>query len=279
MTKKFRQKLSYPVGQPYGNSETPDTTAVTVLEKDNSSDVLRASGTTVPTDAETGFAKGCIFIDTDVASGTTGMYQNVGTNTSCLFRAVEGVEGVITGVTAGDGLSGGGTEGTVTVTVNVDDVGIETNTDTLRLKDDGVTEAKVIDSAGVGGLFIKKVALAVYDFAVDGGVAGVITLADTSSLPDNAVITGITYDVLTTLTSATDASTVKLNVPTDGDISTAIAISDGTNPWDAGVYFGATITPLPLKTTAARALQIEVAGGEALTAGKIVFAVEYFVSQ
>ena len=47
-----------------------------------------AQGTTVPTDATTGYAKGCLFIDTDVASGTSGLYVNVGTNTSCVFKLV-----------------------------------------------------------------------------------------------------------------------------------------------------------------------------------------------
>jgi hypothetical protein len=71
-----------------GRSETPDTTEVTVLMKDASGDILQATGITVPTDAETGYAKGCLFIDTDVAAGTTGLYVNVGTNTSCNFDAV-----------------------------------------------------------------------------------------------------------------------------------------------------------------------------------------------
>lgn len=134
------------------------------------------------------------------------------------------------------------------------------------------------DSAGAGGLFVKKTALAVYDFAVDGGTEGTITLASTATIPDNAVVTATTYDVVTTLTSATDAATIKLNLPTDGDLSTAIAISDGTNPWDLGTHLASVITPIAQKTTAARALQIITAGGENITAGKIVFAVDYYVS-
>ena len=68
-----------------GAAKTPDTTAITVLQEDSSGNVLYAIGTTVPSDNEAGYAKGCIFIDTDVAAGTTGIYENVGSTTACNF--------------------------------------------------------------------------------------------------------------------------------------------------------------------------------------------------
>jgi hypothetical protein len=61
---------------------------VTTLLSDSNGDALLATGTTVPTDTATGFAKGCLFIDTNVATGTTGLNCNKGTNTSCVFTAV-----------------------------------------------------------------------------------------------------------------------------------------------------------------------------------------------
>lgn len=136
--------------------------------------------------------------------------------------------------------------------------------------------SNIADSAGLAGSYVQKVALAVYDFAVDGGVIGAITLAGTTQLPDNAVVTAVTHDVLTTCTSATDAATIALSVPTDGALTTALAISNAANIWDAGAHLPNTV--LPKKLTAARNLQITVAA-EALTAGKIVFAVQYYVSQ
>lgn len=63
-------------------------TGVTCLLKDGSGKALLATGTTVPSDTATLYAKGCLFIDTDVATGTTGLYVNVGTASSCVFKAV-----------------------------------------------------------------------------------------------------------------------------------------------------------------------------------------------
>ena len=62
--------------------------AVTVLLKDAAGKALLATGTTVPADTGTIYAKGCLFIDTDVATGTSGLYVNVGTSASCVFKLV-----------------------------------------------------------------------------------------------------------------------------------------------------------------------------------------------
>ena len=59
-----------------------------VILKDSLGKILLATGTTVPSDAATLYAKGCLFIDTDVATGTSGLYVNVGTSASCVFKLV-----------------------------------------------------------------------------------------------------------------------------------------------------------------------------------------------
>lgn len=70
-----------------GNNETPDTTEVEILLQDDAEDVLIARGTTVPS-AESGYAKGCLFIKTDASDGTKGLYENQGTNSDCDFNLI-----------------------------------------------------------------------------------------------------------------------------------------------------------------------------------------------
>lgn len=58
-----------------------------VVLKDAAGDTLIASGTTVPGDVA-GYAKGCLFIDTDVGDGTSGLYVNVGIPSSADFKLI-----------------------------------------------------------------------------------------------------------------------------------------------------------------------------------------------
>jgi len=71
-----------------GRAETAGGQSVRVYMRDAAGFILFATGTTIPTATSAGFAKGCIFIDTDVAGGTGGTYLNKGTTSSCSFTLV-----------------------------------------------------------------------------------------------------------------------------------------------------------------------------------------------
>ncbi len=134
----------------------------------------------------------------------------------------------------------------------------------------------------IDALHAGRIARATYDFDEHGGAQGVIGLGVT--LPDNAIVTRAWYEVLTTLQSGGGgAATVSIDIPTDdvAGIVAAIAISDGTNPWAAGLHDAiqtGTLANFAEKCTAARQISITVAGGQDLTAGKFILFAEYVVS-
>ena len=75
-------------GEDFDNAAAGTTGNIIIYLRDESDNILWASGTDVPADATSGYAKGCLFIDRNVAAGTTGLYVNVGTTTAANFDAV-----------------------------------------------------------------------------------------------------------------------------------------------------------------------------------------------
>ena len=124
-----------------GVLRTIGSETVRVFSEDENGNVTSARGSTVPTDATAGYAVGCTFIDAEGGVGAT-TYINEGDEDSCDFNAGGIGGGDITSVTAGEGLSGGGSSGAVTLTVNVDDSTVELSGDAVRAKDGGITPAK-----------------------------------------------------------------------------------------------------------------------------------------
>lgn len=175
------------------------------------------------------------------------------------------------GVTLVDKRGGGGAG--CTIIRNFDNNGTSLNTilDTMQTE---IEEGAIVD-----GLMAVKVARATYDFDVDGGEIGSIGLG--VSLPDNAIVTRTYIQVITTLTSSTDAATIALTIPTDdvAGLVAAVAIGTGT-PWDAGFQDGiqdGVIANFSEQCTAERELTATIAV-EAVTAGKFILFCEYIVS-
>lgn len=112
-------------------------------------------------------------------------------------------------------------------------------------------------------------------------------------IPSGAIIKNAYYLVNTTFTSATDAATIAFSVEGAGDLKAAIAISDASNVWDAGLhgclpgsYAEATVAgdsaildaarkaASYVLTTAIREVTAAVAV-EVLTGGKLTLCIEY----
>lgn len=97
------------------------------------------------------------------------------------------------------------------------------------------------------------------------------------TIPKNSYVTKAFYKVITTFTSADDSGTIALSVASANDIVSAVAISNGGNPWDAsglvvGIPTGALSNEIAI--TADSEVTATVAT-QALTAGKLVIFVEW----
>ena len=137
------------------------------------------------------------------------------------------------------------------------------------------TTVDVAFSATLAGNPSVAYAVGYYDFAVQGGTISTVNLVG-SKVPSGAFIKSVLYKVITTFTSATDAGTIALGIATDstGGLKTAVAISNGANPWDAGAFNAALATPVG--ATGERFLTATFAV-EAITAGKMVVIAEYIL--
>lgn len=199
-----------------GRPETPNTTAVTVVLKD-SRGVLLAYGATVPSDAETGYAKGCIFIDTDATAGAV-MLANEGDATSADFNTSL-VSGDISSVVAGAGMTGGGVSGAVTLNVIADESTIEVTADEIHVKALGILAAHL----GAGAATPTKTINSEARTATDTGAT-----TGTVSAEKNHVV----------VTSAGSSKIIKLPAPVVG---LSVLLEVGANGFDLITSDDATI--------------------------------------
>jgi len=164
-------------------------------------------------------------------------------------------------------------------------------------------EFQVANKSGVTrtkreGTVVREIAVATFDPSANTAERPIAAYGLGVYIPDNAVITRAWVDVVTTFTSAgADAGTIALHVQAADDIVAAIAISDASNVWDAGIHgskigfpaiagstasdtaleVAALFAASMLKTTDVREITATVAT-QALTAGKLNVYLEYTIS-
>lgn len=150
-------------------------------------------------------------------------------------------------------------------------------------------------NGGVDGLGTLRVARATFNPSANTGERTVAPHGLGVTIPDNAIVVGFNFDVVTTFTSAgADAGTIAYHVQGAGDLLAAIAISAAGDIHDAGQHAGLpgnwaldgnALTAIAMaaaraatfiKLTAAREITATVAG-QALTAGKVNLFVHYLI--
>lgn len=130
----------------------------------------------------------------------------------------------------------------------------------------------------------------IWDFAVDGGAAGAINLHakdNKAVLPVGAIVKAVTAKVVTACTSGGSATLAWGNGDdADGYSGSAIAVASLTdnalfNGWDnasALLWDDTNDHPIPVNVAdAADGQFIATIGTAAMTAGKVVFIVEYLM--
>ena len=135
--------------------------------------------------------------------------------------------GDIEGVTAGDGLSGGGTSGTVSLAVNVDDSSLEISTDTVQVKAGGITNAMLAGSIANGKLANSSISVNSNSVSLGGSV-----VLDTDDIGEgtNQYHTTERVQDVTGAQIATNGSHTNITASYDdaGDGAIDLSISDAT---------------------------------------------------
>jgi hypothetical protein len=137
---------------------------------------------------------------------------------------------------------------------------------------------------GISNQFMNEV-LYKFTYDVTGGDTATVAAHSLGTLPENFVITNAWIHVLTTFTSAADSATIALGFTgTAGAFDTAVAISDGSNPWDAAAprvcaSGGAEDAAVGNFITAAAGDEIlATVAVQALTAGKLLLMVRGYIA-
>jgi hypothetical protein len=131
----------------------------------------------------------------------------------------------------------------------------------------------------LGGLYVAR---ATFDPSGDATQRTVAAHTLGITIPSGAIVVGGFIDVITTFADgASDNATIAIKVEGANDVVTAVAISDGANPWDAGKHAIIPKANTPestgVKTTADRLVTATVAV-HALTAGKAYIFLYYVQS-
>lgn len=184
-------------------------------------------------------------------------------------------------VTANAGATGLDGNGLVVsgnaLAVQVDDSTLQLAADTLLVKDAGVTAAKITSAAGLTQN-LKRTFKYQYDFAIDGGATGTITLRG-DPMPSTFIIQNAELDVITLLAGGAGATGAVSTGQGAGDLVAATIVAGApfsTTGLKITIALLGTIAT-QIKLTAQRAPTFAIAVN-ALTQGKFNLFIEGLLS-
>lgn len=148
------------------------------------------------------------------------IYYNSGSNAIFVYDGTQwiNISGDITEVIAGDGLTGGGNSGSVTVDVNTDGSTIETSGDAIRVKASGITSNELNSTGVTSGSYGSSTAIPTFTVDEDGRLttAGTASISTDLTISDgtNTDIVSLGTDTLTfsSVTNETEISVTNNNV-------------------------------------------------------------------
>lgn len=153
----------------------------------------------------------------------------------------------------------GNSSGVATDVAMSGDVAID-NTGATTIQAGSVEASMISDSDGA--MKMARYSIAYTDLTGAGSGTAYVS---GESIPDNSIIYQVLIDVQTTFAGdVDDGSTIKIGIDDqDNDTVAAIAISDVSNPWDAGIQAGIPVgtAATAFKLTAARQLAVTWATG------------------
>jgi len=146
-----------------GSKKIVNSITIQVLQYDIDGKILLCTGLTVPTADSTGFAKGCLFIKTNAADGTKGLYENIGLSTASDFNLIGDVAASEIGLAEGSLLVGNSSgvatalvaktsgrilvgNGTTSVLVAVSGDATLSSAGAVTVANDAITTVKILNS-------------------------------------------------------------------------------------------------------------------------------------